>query len=154
MDFKVILRRDLDNVEVASNMKGVINMRVLRILIVHVLSALSAAVVYVLGIDYDGYIPYLLISVVLFILYLFFAAPVQYFLNRKPKRFNLKYLLIYIFFSFLVWLIFAVTTDPKTTVYSLMGYEIYLFSISFALIFWVWDSVFLQNKAKRANKQN
>ncbi|WP_390841463.1 hypothetical protein [Bacillus atrophaeus] len=30
----------------------------------------------------------------------------------------------------------------------LMGYEIYLFGISFALIFWVWDSVFLQNKQK------
>ena len=62
MDFKVILRRRLDNVEEAFNMKGVINMQLLRIFIVHVLSALSAAVVYVLGIDYDGYIPYFLIS--------------------------------------------------------------------------------------------
>ncbi|WNV77943.1 UPF0715 family protein [Bacillus atrophaeus] len=127
MDFKVILRRGLDNVEEPFNMKGVINMQVLRIFIVHVLSALSAAVVYVLGIDYDGYIPYFLISVILFIFYLIFAAPVQYFLNRNPKRFSLKYLLIYIFFSFLVWLIFAVTTDPKTTIGFLMGYEfIYL----------------------------
>ncbi len=148
----MILRRGLDNVEEPFNMKGVINMQVLRIFIVHVLSALSAAVVYVLGIDYDGYIPYFLISVILFIFYLIFAAPVQYFLNRNPKRFSLKYLLIYIFFSFLVWLIFAVTTDPKTTIGFLMGYEIYLFGISFALIFWVWDSVFLQNKAKIAAK--
>ncbi|MED2688395.1 hypothetical protein P4051_22030 [Bacillus subtilis] len=50
-------------------------MQLLRIFIVHVLSALSAAVVYVLGIDYDGYIPYFLISVILFIFYLIFAAP-------------------------------------------------------------------------------
>ncbi|QWV85229.1 UPF0715 family protein [Bacillus subtilis] len=120
-------------------------MQLLRIFIVHVLSALSAAVVYVLGIDYDGYIPYFLISVILFIFYLIFAAPVQYFLNRNPKRFSLNYLLTYIFFSFLVWLIFAITTDPKTTIDFLMGYEIYLFSISFAVIFWIWDSVFLQN---------
>ncbi|MDI6587221.1 UPF0715 family protein [Bacillus subtilis] len=127
-------------------------MQILRIFIVHVLSALSAAVVYVLGIDYDGYIPYFLISVILFIFYLIFAAPVQYFLNRNPKRFTLKYLLIYIFFSFLVWLIFAIITDPKTTIDFLMGYEIYLFSITFALIFWVCDSVFLQNKAKTAAK--
>ncbi|CAF1784227.1 hypothetical protein NRS6110_04043 [Bacillus subtilis] len=152
MDFKVILRRRLDNVEEAFNMKGVINMQILRIFIVHVLSALSAAVVYVLGIDYDGYIPYFLISVILFIFYLIFAAPVQYFLNRNPKRFSLNYLLTYIFFSFLVWLIFAITTDPKTTIDFLMGYEIYLFSISFAVIFWIWDSVFLQNKAKKAAK--
>lgn len=133
-------------------MKGVINMQVLRIFVVHVLSALSAAVVYVLGIDYDGYIPYFLISVILFIFYLIFAAPVQYFLNRNPKRFSLKYLLIYIFFSFLVWLIFAVTTDPKSTIDFLMGYEIYLFGISFGLIFWVWDSVFLQNRIMTAAK--
>ncbi|MCY8261559.1 UPF0715 family protein [Bacillus inaquosorum] len=152
MDFKVILRRELNNVEEAFNRKGVINMQLLRIFIVHVLSALSAAVVYVLGIDYDGYIPYFLISVILFIFYLIFAAPVQYFLNRNPKRFSLKYLLIYIFFSFLVWLIFAVTTDPKSTIDFLMGYEIYLFGISFGLIFWVWDSVFLQNRVMTAAK--
>ncbi|MGG0095075.1 UPF0715 family protein [Bacillus subtilis] len=127
-------------------------MQLLRIFIVHVLSALSAAVVYVLGIDYDGYIPYFLISVILFIFYLIFAAPVQYFLNRNSKRFSLKYLLTYIFFSFIVWLIFAITTDPKTTIDFLMGYEIYLFSISFAVIFWIWDSVFLQNKAKKSAK--
>ncbi|MCI3987144.1 UPF0715 family protein, partial [Bacillus vallismortis] len=59
-----------------------------------------------------------------FIFYLIFAAPVQYFLNRKPKRFNLKYLLIYIFFSFLVWLVFAVITDLMNTLDFLMGYEI------------------------------
>ncbi|AGI29062.1 UPF0715 family protein [Bacillus subtilis] len=120
-------------------------MQVLRIIFVHVLSALSAAVVYVFGIGYDGYIPYFLISVLLFIFYLIFAAPVQYFLNRNPKRFNAKYLLIYIFFSFLVWIFFAFITDPKNTLNFLMGYEIYLFSVSFAVIFWIWDSVFLQN---------
>ncbi|MEG7333941.1 UPF0715 family protein [Bacillus subtilis] len=131
-------------------MKGVINMQVLRIFIVHVLSALSAAAVYVFGINYDGYYPYILISAILYIFYLIFAAPVQYFLNRKPKRFYLKYLLIYLFFSFLVWLFFALITDPMNTLGILLSYEIYLFSISFAFIFWVWDSVFLQNKAKTA----
>ncbi|WIG48792.1 UPF0715 family protein [Bacillus halotolerans] len=127
-------------------------MQVLRILFVHVLSALSAAVVYVFGIDYDGYIPYFLISVILFIFYVIFAAPVQYFVNRNPKRFNPKYLLIYIFFSFLVWLFFAVITDPKNTLDFLMEYEVYLFSISFAVIFWIWDSVFLQNEKMAATK--
>ncbi|WP_024121552.1 UPF0715 family protein [Bacillus halotolerans] len=127
-------------------------MQVLRIIFVHVLSALSAAVVYVFGIDYDGYIPYFLISVILFIFYVIFAAPVQYFVNRNPKRFNPKFLLIYIFFSFLVWLFFTVITDPKNTLDFLMEYEVYLFSISFAVIFWIWDSVFLQNEKKAATK--
>ncbi|MGF7532999.1 UPF0715 family protein [Bacillus mexicanus] len=127
-------------------------MQVLRIIFVHVLSALSAAVVYVFGIDYDGYIPYFLISAILFIFYLIFASPVQYFLNRSPKRFNLKYLLIYILFSILVWLFFGAITDPKSTIDFLMGYEIYLFGISFAVIFWLWDSIFLQSKVKIATK--
>ncbi|MCO4850692.1 UPF0715 family protein [Bacillus vallismortis] len=119
-------------------------MQVLRIFFVHVLSALSAAVVYVCGIGYDGYIPYFVISVILYICYFIFAAPVQYLLNRNPKRFNMKYLLIYIFFSFFVWLVFAVITDPKNLFDFLMEYEMYLFSFSFAVIFWIWDSVFLQ----------
>ncbi|QAV08704.1 UPF0715 family protein [Bacillus vallismortis] len=151
MDFKVILRRRLDNDEEAFNMKGVIkNMQVFRIMFVHVLSALSAAAVYVFCIDYNGYYPYILISAILYIFYLIFATPVQYFLNRKPKRFSLKYLFIYLFFSFLVWLFFALITDPINTLGILLSYEIYLFSISFAFIFWVWDSVFMQNKAKIA----
>ncbi|WP_458106051.1 hypothetical protein M1D69_11240 [Bacillus sp. PK3-037] len=33
-----------------------------------------------------------------------------------------------------------------------MEYEVYLFSISFAVIFWIWDSVFLQNGKKAATK--
>ncbi|MGP3749748.1 UPF0715 family protein [Bacillus sp. 3A_MP1] len=123
-------------------------MQVLRIMFVHVLSALSTAAVYVFCIDYNGYYPYILISAILYIFYLIFATPVQYFLNRKPKRFSLKYLFIYFFFSFLVWLFFALITDPINTLGILLSYEIYLFSISFAFIFWGWDSVFLQNKAK------
>ncbi|MEC0321207.1 UPF0715 family protein [Bacillus subtilis] len=103
-------------------------------------------------IDYNGYYPYILISAVLYIFYLIFAAPVQYFLNRKPKRFNLKYLLIYMLFSFLIWLVFALITDPMNTLGILLSYEIYIFSISFAVIFWIWDSFFLQNKAKKAAK--
>ncbi|MGG3032943.1 hypothetical protein [Bacillus stercoris] len=67
-------------------MKGVLNMQVLKIFIVHDLSALTAAVVYVWGSDYDGYIPYFLISVILFIFYLIFAAPVQYFFESQSKK--------------------------------------------------------------------
>ncbi|PAF00610.1 hypothetical protein CHH68_11705 [Bacillus velezensis] len=132
-------------------MKGVINMQLLRIFIVHILSALIAAAVYVYCIDYDGYYPYILISAILFIFYLIFATPVQYFLNRKPKRFHLKYLFIYLFFSFLVWLVIAIITDPKNTLGILLGYEIYLFSISFALVFWILDSILVQKGEVKKN---
>ncbi|MEA1004871.1 hypothetical protein U6X16_04045 [Bacillus velezensis] len=48
-------------------------MQLLMIFIVHILSALIAAAVYVYCIDYDGYYPYILISAILFIFYLIFA---------------------------------------------------------------------------------
>nr|WP_303752918.1 UPF0715 family protein [Bacillus velezensis] len=35
-------------------------------------------------------------------------------------------------------------TDPKNTLEILLGYEIYLFSISFALVFWILDSILVQ----------
>ncbi|WP_252383869.1 hypothetical protein [Bacillus subtilis] len=50
-------------------MKGLQNMQVLRIFIVHALSALSSAVVYVLGIDYDGIYSILLNSYSLYLLF-------------------------------------------------------------------------------------
>ncbi|PSA89339.1 hypothetical protein C6370_20485 [Bacillus atrophaeus] len=115
-------------------------MRVIRYLCVLVLSAMTGSLV--MNIVYVGNIPFAFFSMILFGFYSIFATPVQVFLNRKPKRLHLKYLVIYITCSFVVWFIFAVLTDKNICL--LKEYDIYLFSISFALIFWIWDSVFLQ----------
>ncbi|MBY8914436.1 UPF0715 family protein [Bacillus sp. YC2] len=129
-------------------------MRALSYLSVLVMSAICAALVYVNSVDYDDdYIPYFIICVILLIFYFVFALPVQLFLNRNPKKFNLRYLLIYIFFSFSVWFVFAVLTDLHNYKETLKSHEIYLFSISFALIFWVWDSVFVQKATVKKNEQ-
>lgn len=135
-------------------MKRGLKMRALSYLSVLVMSAICAALVYVNSVDYDDdYIPYFIICVILLIFYFVFALPVQLFLNRNPKKFNLRYLLIYIFFSFSVWFVFAVLTDLHNYKETLKSHEIYLFSISFALIFWVWDSVFVQKATVKKNEQ-
>ncbi|MED1920574.1 UPF0715 family protein [Bacillus velezensis] len=69
----------------------------------------------------------------------------SFILNRKPRRFNLKYLLIYTVSSFVTWLIMAVLFEPYNPIGSILAsYEVYLFCVLFALIFWLWDSILVQ----------
>ncbi|WP_335339309.1 MULTISPECIES: UPF0715 family protein [Bacillus] len=94
------------------------------------------------------YVPYLIISGIMLTWYSIFDLPLQLFLNRKPRRFNFKYLLLYTVFSFIAWLIMAVLFEPYNPIGSILAsYEIYLFSVLFALIFWVWDSILVQKVA-------
>ncbi|MED4827200.1 UPF0715 family protein [Bacillus atrophaeus] len=119
-------------------------MRIFRYAAVLVLSAICATLVYVITQDQAEYVPYLIISGIMLTCYLIFALPIQLLLNRDSKRFSFKYLLIYIVSSFVAWLIMAVLFEPYNPIGNLLAhYEIYLFSILFALIFWIWDSVFL-----------
>lgn len=77
--------------------------------------------------------------------YLIFELPLQLILNRKPRMFNFKYLLLYTVFSFIAWLIMSVLFEPYNPLGSILAsYEIYLFSVLFSLIFWLWDSILVQ----------
>ncbi|MCZ4248890.1 UPF0715 family protein [Bacillus amyloliquefaciens] len=116
-----------------------------RYITVLILSVICATQVYVITLNQAEYVPYLIISGLMFTCYLIFELPLQLILNRKPRRFNINYLLIYTVSSFVAWLIMAVLFEPYNPIGSILAsYGIYLFSILFALIFWVWDSVLLQ----------
>ncbi|ALV00917.1 hypothetical protein AVM03_00520 [Bacillus amyloliquefaciens] len=120
-------------------------MMIIRYVTVLILSAICSALVYVITLDQAEYIPYLIISGIMLTCYSIFELPLQLFLNRKPRRFNFKYLLIYTVFSFIAWLIMAVLFEPYNPIGSILAsYEIYLFSVLFALIFWLWDSILVQ----------
>lgn len=124
--------------------KGV-NMMILRYLVALVLSVLCATLVYVIILHQAEYVPYLIISGIMLTCYLIFELPLQLILNRRPSRFNLKYLLIYTVSSFVTWLIMSVLFESYNTIGSILAsYEIYLFSVLFALIFWLWDSILVQ----------
>lgn len=121
---------------------------VVRYITVLILSVICSTLVYVIILDQAEYVPYLIISGIMSTCYLIFELPLQLIFNRKPRRFNFKYLLIYTVSSFVAWLIMAVLFEPYNPIVSILAsYEIYLFSVFFALIFWIWDSILVQKVA-------
>ncbi|MDQ0226202.1 UPF0715 family protein [Metabacillus niabensis] len=106
-----------------------------------------------LSIPEGEYLYFLLISVIsviplyCVITYSIFAIPVQIFLNRKPKKFNLVYLVFYILCSFVAIFIIFTGLFNVSSIDLLKMERYYQFSFSSALIFWFWDSIFLQRKS-------
>ncbi|MFE9943324.1 UPF0715 family protein [Bacillus velezensis] len=125
--------------------RGEIDLMVVRYLAVLILSVICATLVYVIILNQAEYVPYLIISGIMLTCYSIFLLPLQFILNRKPRMFNFKYLLLYTVFSFIAWLIMSVLFEPYNPLGSILAsYEIYLFSVLFALIFWLWDSILVQ----------
>ncbi|MGE7661369.1 UPF0715 family protein [Peribacillus sp. NPDC097197] len=83
-----------------------------------------------------------IISFFAFFFYLFFASPIQYKLNKKPRKFSLVYLMIYVVFSFLFMLIPAYDSASNPFVTS----NYYVMASLAAIVFWIADSIFLQKK--------
>ncbi|MGY3313021.1 hypothetical protein ACV242_001517 [Peribacillus simplex] len=78
--------------------------------------------------------------------YLLFAVPVQVLFNKHPKNFSLLYFCLYIFFSLLAVFIYSSVLNFDISMDVLTTKNYYAISLSAALIFWFWDSVFLQKK--------
>ncbi|MEY9868916.1 hypothetical protein ABIE66_004295 [Peribacillus sp. B2I2] len=78
--------------------------------------------------------------------YLFFAVPVQVLFNKYPNKFNLVYLCLYVFFSLVAVFIYSSVLNVDFSMEVLTTKVYYAMSLSAALIFWFWDSVFLQKK--------
>ncbi|MDQ0230202.1 UPF0715 family protein [Metabacillus malikii] len=80
------------------------------------------------------------------IVFSMFVIPLQIFLNRNPMKFNPFYLMSYIVCSFsAVFIIFTVLMNGLTKeLLEMEGY--YKLCLSSAIIYWFWDSIFLQKK--------
>ncbi|WP_353957657.1 UPF0715 family protein [Peribacillus sp. NJ11] len=78
--------------------------------------------------------------------YLFFAVPVQVLFNKYPNKFNLVYLCLYVFFSLVAVFLYSSVLNFDFSMEVLTTKVYYVMSLSAALIFWFWDSVFLQRK--------
>ncbi|WP_260358443.1 UPF0715 family protein [Peribacillus frigoritolerans] len=79
--------------------------------------------------------------------YLLFAVPVQVLFNKHPKKFSLIYFGFYIFFSLLAVFIYSAVLNFDFSMDVLTTKNYYAISLSAALFFWFWDSVFLQKKS-------
>ncbi|AUZ28194.1 UPF0715 family protein [Bacillus cabrialesii] len=77
--------------------------------------------------------------------YLIFALPLQFMMNKKPKRFSPLYLLYYLVSAFIAnAIIFGVLQPSGQSL--LQNTAFYLFAVLTALVYWIWDSVLLQKK--------
>lgn len=85
----------------------------------------------------------LIYALIFFLFYLIVGSPIQFKLNKKPKKFNIIYLIIYGFGSAIVTAIITKFYGYENPFVSLNFYLIFILS---AIIFWIFDSVFLQDK--------
>lgn len=108
-----------------------------------------------------GVIQYLIVGlfsevflVFVFTLYFFipllvFAFPLQYVLNKKPKKFSFIYFFYYLFLSLLanllIFYVFVSSVYPLT----ITRVELYFYAVVSAVVYWFWDSIFLNIKISR-----
>ncbi|SFB94662.1 Uncharacterised protein family (UPF0715) [Bacillus sp. OV322] len=90
--------------------------------------------------------PIAIYSFYVFLSYLLFAVPLQAFFNKHPKKFSFLYLLFYILFSFIALFIVYILINLDFTMNVVKMAKYYEFSLAAAVIYWIWDSVFLQKK--------
>ncbi|MGE7768891.1 UPF0715 family protein [Peribacillus sp. NPDC096540] len=93
-------------------------------------------------------LPVITYSFYVVIPYLLFAVPLQIIFNKRPRKFNVFYLLIYTVLSFVAVFLFNVMLFRVEPTYLVKTQLYYGLSFSAAAIYWFWDSVFLQRKTK------
>ncbi|MFT0800582.1 UPF0715 family protein [Bacillus swezeyi] len=81
-----------------------------------------------------------------FIPLLIFAIPLQYVLNKKPRKFSLVYFIFYLLMSLVAnFLIFYMANLPSYQPLFTRP-DIYFYGVVAAIIYWFWDSIFAQKK--------
>ncbi|MFE5431036.1 UPF0715 family protein [Peribacillus simplex] len=113
-------------------------------------SCISLSVVIVI---FSGELSWLLPGIIVYsfyivIPYLIFAVPLQVFFNKYPRKFNLFYLFFYIIFSFIAVFIFYIVENLGFDMNVVKMKEYYELSLSASVVFWIWDSIFLQKRTE------
>lgn len=81
-----------------------------------------------------------------FVPYLIFALPLQYFLNKNPKRFSIVYFIYYLLLSLVAnFLIFYSQSIPEYPPL-ITRPKVYFYTFITAIGYWFWDSIFSQKK--------
>ncbi|RAS91843.1 hypothetical protein A3863_04525 (plasmid) [Priestia endophytica] len=94
------------------------------------------------GIDSFVFFAVLMFSLIFFIFYLIFGTPSQIILNKKPKKFSIIYLFVYLLISLCITAVLSLIGDVRNPLVSL---DSCIFCLLASLIFWICDSFFLQD---------
>lgn len=110
------------------------------------LSAATMSVIYSILYVHQFVIPALITMAFYFLFpYLIFALPLQYYLNKKPKRFHPLYFIYFLAASFIAnGIIFGVLQPSGESFFSNSAF--YIFAVLTAVVYWGWDSVLLQKR--------
>lgn len=114
-----------------------------RSFICSLLSAITLSLVFILlRSTYFSFMELIIFSLIIFFFYLFIATPLQIKLNQKPKSFSIKYLLNYLIGSAITNAVLLMTMHQNPFNFL----EFYLMVLAGAIIFWIYDSVLLQQQ--------
>ncbi|MFD2627308.1 UPF0715 family protein [Oceanobacillus kapialis] len=103
-------------------------------------SILSSLFYFLFLYTYFSFLAFIIVSIIYFLCYLFFAVPVQLWLRRRPKRFSVKHLLTYFSAAFFVIVILFLMHDNPDFA------SAFLLSSYHAFVFWLLDSIILKDK--------
>lgn len=116
----------------------------------HALTVISSSVSYsifliIIEPSYRAVIAFFMISLITIIPYSVAAVPLQIFLNKWPKKFNILYLFIYcvvaILFLYISYKFQGNWSDP------IWNYrKMFISAVGAAIIYWFWDSVIMNKK--------
>ena len=116
----------------------------------HALTVISSSVSYsifltIIEPSYRAVIAFFMISLITIIPYSVAAVPLQIFLNKWPKKFNILYLFTYcvvaILFLYISYKLQGNWSDP------IRDYrKMFIFAVGAAVIYWFWDSIIMNKK--------
>ncbi|MFJ5964176.1 UPF0715 family protein [Bacillus sp. NPDC093026] len=70
-------------------------------------------------------------------------------LNKKPKKFSFIYFFYYLFLSLLANLLLFYVFVSSVYPLTITRVELYFYAFVSALVYWFWDSIFLNIKKAR-----
>jgi len=116
----------------------------------HALTVISSSISYsifliIIEPSYRAVIAFFIISLITIIPYSIAAVPLQIFLNKWPKKFNILYLFAYCvvanLFLYISYRLQGNWSDP------IWDYrKMFIFAVGAAVIYWFWDSIVMNKK--------
>jgi Uncharacterised protein family (UPF0715) len=116
----------------------------------HALTVISSSVSYsilliIIEPSYRAVIAFFMISLITIIPYSVAAVPLQIFLNKWPKKFNILYLFTYCVVAILfLYISYKLQGNWSHPIWDYR--EMFILAVGAAIIYWFWDSVIMNKK--------
>ncbi|MDC7771017.1 UPF0715 family protein [Priestia megaterium] len=116
----------------------------------HALTVISSSISYsifliIIEPSYRAVIAFFIISLITIIPYSIAAVPLQIFLNKCPKKFNILYLFAYcVVANLFLYISYRLQGNWSDSIWDYR--KMFIFAVGAAFIYWFWDSVIMHKK--------